>query len=180
MWGIKFFFNYSDLISNYIQCRNFNTYFFFFHLGKYVPAISYRIHQMNKMSNSPIKMPLKGLAIGDGLCDPPNQMDYGDFLYQGTDHLLLWWQISGITKASFHHLISKCLNSKTFSWRNCFIKTMVYQTKWEDKYKYLQGNVPVCKAPAECKTSIWILTEFCLQGCNWFSLLSWSSGWSRS
>merc|ERR1719361_2782237 len=37
---------------------------------------------MNKMSNSPIKMPLKGLAIGDGLCDPPNQMDYGDFLYQ--------------------------------------------------------------------------------------------------
>ena len=25
---------------------------------------------------------LKGLAIGDGLCDPPHQMDYGDFLYQ--------------------------------------------------------------------------------------------------
>ena len=37
---------------------------------------------MNKMTNGPIKMPLKGLAIGDGLCDPPNQMDYGDFLYQ--------------------------------------------------------------------------------------------------
>ncbi len=27
-------------------------------------------------------MPLKGLAIGDGLCDPQNQLDYGDFLYQ--------------------------------------------------------------------------------------------------
>ena len=25
---------------------------------------------------------LKGLAIGDGLCDPPHQLDYGDFLYQ--------------------------------------------------------------------------------------------------
>ena len=25
---------------------------------------------------------MKGLAIGDGLCDPPHQLDYGDFLYQ--------------------------------------------------------------------------------------------------
>ena len=25
---------------------------------------------------------MKGLAIGDGLCDPLHQMDYGDFLYQ--------------------------------------------------------------------------------------------------
>ena len=51
-------------------------------LGKYVPAISYRIHQMNKKEDRPMKMPLKGLAIGDGLCDPSNQLDYGDFLYQ--------------------------------------------------------------------------------------------------
>jgi vitellogenic carboxypeptidase-like protein len=27
-------------------------------------------------------MPLKGLAIGDGMCDPVNQLDLGDFLYQ--------------------------------------------------------------------------------------------------
>ena len=29
-----------------------------------------------------MRMPLKGLAIGDGLCDPSHQLDYGDFLYQ--------------------------------------------------------------------------------------------------
>ena len=29
-----------------------------------------------------MRMPLKGLAIGDGLCDPRHQLDYGDFLYQ--------------------------------------------------------------------------------------------------
>ena len=27
-------------------------------------------------------IPLKGLAIGDGLSDPIHQMDYGDFLFQ--------------------------------------------------------------------------------------------------
>lgn len=47
--------------------------------GKYVPAISYKIHSMNSKGSF---MPLKGLAIGDGLCDPPNQLDYADFLYQ--------------------------------------------------------------------------------------------------
>ena len=36
---------------------------------------------MNRKSgNTPI--PLKGLAIGDGLSDPIHQMDYGDFLFQ--------------------------------------------------------------------------------------------------
>ena len=33
-----------------------------------------------KSGNTPI--PLKGLAIGDGLSDPIHQMDYGDFLFQ--------------------------------------------------------------------------------------------------
>lgn len=50
--------------------------------GKYVPAISYKIHTMNKAGRGAVKIPLKGLAIGDGLCDPIHQMDYGDFLYQ--------------------------------------------------------------------------------------------------
>lgn len=36
---------------------------------------------MNKNSRN-IRIPLKGLAIGDGLCDPIHQMDYGDFLFQ--------------------------------------------------------------------------------------------------
>jgi hypothetical protein len=59
-----------------------NLAFFFLNSGKYVPAISYKIHQMNSMPDTEMKMPLKGLAIGDGLCDPLHQMDYGDFLYQ--------------------------------------------------------------------------------------------------
>ncbi len=39
--------------------------------GKYVPAISYKIHTEN-MKNPAIKINLKGLAIGDGWCDPEN------------------------------------------------------------------------------------------------------------
>lgn len=48
--------------------------------GKYIPAISYTIHQNNPTAK--IKINLKGLAIGDGFCDPINQLEYGDYLYQ--------------------------------------------------------------------------------------------------
>jgi len=48
--------------------------------GKYVPAISFKIHKMNKVSE--MKIPLRGLAIGDGLSDPIHQMSYGAFLFQ--------------------------------------------------------------------------------------------------
>lgn len=48
--------------------------------GKYVPAVSHAIHDLNKSSK--IKINLKGLAIGNGLTDPLNQMLYGDYLYQ--------------------------------------------------------------------------------------------------
>jgi vitellogenic carboxypeptidase-like protein len=79
--------------------------------GKYVPAISYRIHLENP--NATLKIPLKGisnlqsiskqftkyrgfctlleffliflnsgLAIGNGLVDPGTMMQYGDMLYQ--------------------------------------------------------------------------------------------------
>ena len=36
---------------------------------------------MNKDAAN-MHIPLKGLAIGDGLCDPVHQMAYGDFLFQ--------------------------------------------------------------------------------------------------
>ena len=39
--------------------------------GKYIPAIGYKIHMSNKNS-SKLFINLKGLAIGDGLCDPEN------------------------------------------------------------------------------------------------------------
>ncbi|KAL5233623.1 hypothetical protein ACI65C_001033 [Semiaphis heraclei] len=48
--------------------------------GKYVPAVSYAIHQNNP--GAQIKINLKGLAIGNGLIDPVNQMVYSEFLYQ--------------------------------------------------------------------------------------------------
>uniref|UniRef100_A0A6V7M7A3 Carboxypeptidase n=1 Tax=Bracon brevicornis TaxID=1563983 RepID=A0A6V7M7A3_9HYME len=48
--------------------------------GKYVPAISYAIH--TKKATSPVKINLKGLAIGNGLTDPIHQLNYGDYLYQ--------------------------------------------------------------------------------------------------
>lgn len=48
--------------------------------GKYVPAVSYAIHQNNPGAR--VKINLKGLAIGNGLIDPVNQMVYSEFLYQ--------------------------------------------------------------------------------------------------
>ena len=36
---------------------------------------------MNKDPQN-VRIPLKGLAIGDEICDPIHQMSYGDFLFQ--------------------------------------------------------------------------------------------------
>ncbi|XP_028325864.1 probable serine carboxypeptidase CPVL [Gouania willdenowi] len=49
--------------------------------GKYVPAISYYIHKNNPTAK--VKINMKGMAIGDGLCDPELMLGgYGEFLYQ--------------------------------------------------------------------------------------------------
>ncbi|KAE8573152.1 venom serine carboxypeptidase-like [Halyomorpha halys] len=48
--------------------------------GKYVPAIAYKIHTSNEQ-NLP-KINLKGISIGNGLSDPENMLNYGDYLYQ--------------------------------------------------------------------------------------------------
>lgn len=48
--------------------------------GKYVPAVSYTIYKKNQAAD--LKINLKGLAIGNGLSDPINQLNYGDYLYQ--------------------------------------------------------------------------------------------------
>ncbi|KAK5644823.1 hypothetical protein RI129_006123 [Pyrocoelia pectoralis] len=48
--------------------------------GKYVPAISHTILRQNL--DPKFKINLQGLAIGNGLCDPENQLLYGDYLYQ--------------------------------------------------------------------------------------------------
>ena len=49
--------------------------------GKYVPAIAYKIHKEGENAKK-AGINLQGLAIGNGLCDPRNQINYGDFLYQ--------------------------------------------------------------------------------------------------
>lgn len=48
--------------------------------GKYVPAVSHAIHTNNP--GAPVKINFKGLAIGNGLIDPTNQMVYSEFFYQ--------------------------------------------------------------------------------------------------
>ncbi|KAB5586952.1 hypothetical protein PHYPO_G00007410 [Pangasianodon hypophthalmus] len=49
--------------------------------GKYVPAIGYYIHKNNPSAK--VKINFKGVAIGDGLCDPEMMMGgYADFMYQ--------------------------------------------------------------------------------------------------
>ncbi|XP_077347484.1 putative serine carboxypeptidase CPVL isoform X2 [Lithobates pipiens] len=49
--------------------------------GKYVPAIGYYIHTHNPTAK--VKINFKGIAIGDGLCDPEGMLGgYADFLYQ--------------------------------------------------------------------------------------------------
>jgi len=48
--------------------------------GKYVPSLSYIIHQKNPGAS--IKINLKGLIIGNGLVDPIKQLIYSDYLYE--------------------------------------------------------------------------------------------------
>ncbi|ALC42146.1 CG4572 [Drosophila busckii] len=50
--------------------------------GKYVPALAYYMHKMQTTTECKIRIPLKGVAIGNGLSDPLNQLKYGDYLYQ--------------------------------------------------------------------------------------------------
>ncbi|CAH2237157.1 jg11130 [Pararge aegeria aegeria] len=47
--------------------------------GKYIPSLAMKIHLKNKEE---LKINLKGLALGNAYCDPINQMDYGNYLYQ--------------------------------------------------------------------------------------------------
>lgn len=50
--------------------------------GKYVPALAYHIHKVQNAIDTRVYIPLKGVAIGNGLSDPIHQLKYGDYLYQ--------------------------------------------------------------------------------------------------
>ncbi|CAD6228251.1 GSCOCG00006429001-RA-CDS [Cotesia congregata] len=71
---VQFFQLFSELQNNdfYVTGESY--------AGKYVPAVAYTIHQNNLTSKT--KINLKGIAIGNGLTDPINQLNYGDYLYQ--------------------------------------------------------------------------------------------------
>lgn len=49
--------------------------------GKYVPALSSYIDEQNQKSNE-FKIKLDSILIGNGMTDPINQLQYGDYLYQ--------------------------------------------------------------------------------------------------
>lgn len=48
--------------------------------GKYVPALAHTISKHNHKTD--LKINLEGLAIGNGLCAPEHQFEYGQYLYQ--------------------------------------------------------------------------------------------------
>ncbi|KAJ6644320.1 Venom serine carboxypeptidase [Pseudolycoriella hygida] len=50
--------------------------------GKYVPALGHAIHKHSKSTDPKDKINLQGLAMGNGLSDPVNQINYGEYLYQ--------------------------------------------------------------------------------------------------
>lgn len=47
--------------------------------GKYIPSLGKKIHEENKAKK---EINLKGMAMGNAYCDPKNQLDYGNYLYQ--------------------------------------------------------------------------------------------------
>ncbi|CAG5047324.1 unnamed protein product [Parnassius apollo] len=49
--------------------------------GKYIPSLAMYIHRKNNEAKEK-KINLEGLALGNAYCDPVNQMDYGNYLYQ--------------------------------------------------------------------------------------------------
>lgn len=50
--------------------------------GKYVPAVSYAIYQKRLSADPWDRINLKGIAIGNGVTDPINQIDFGQYFYE--------------------------------------------------------------------------------------------------
>ena len=59
--------------------------------GKYVPAAAYKVHQENAKGTLPL-IPLKGILIGDGLCDPATMIPQYPYLTEAFS-LVNWNQV---------------------------------------------------------------------------------------
>lgn len=65
------FAKYNEILMSYfvkMASSLCNTFSLQSYAGKYVPAVSYYIHKNNPTAK--VKINFKGMAIGDGLCDP--------------------------------------------------------------------------------------------------------------
>lgn len=116
--------------------------------GKYVPAISYTIHKNNPIAKQ--KINLKGLAIGNGLCDPIHQLKYGDYLYQlglidrNTQKMIQDIESKGVELIKnekwleafkiFDALVNGDLNNRTSVFKNC--------TGFDNYFNYLISHDP--------------------------------------
>jgi len=85
--------------------------------GKYIPGLAYKIHQANPSAK--LKINLKGVAIGDGLCDPVNVCYYVVVL---TLHLSVCTyanvHIHGTHKMHYGGVGMHTIYGKTFEWEN--------------------------------------------------------------
>lgn len=111
--------------------------------GKYVPAVSHTIHKYNQKND--FKINLKGLAIGNGLCDPEHQFLYGKYLYQiglidskqeaqFNEREFQGKQINLFVKIIFYHIVLKKFNPRYRTGkRHTFFLRYIYCNNFTNK-----------------------------------------------
>ncbi|CAD0204176.1 unnamed protein product [Chrysodeixis includens] len=77
---------YKTLLQFFILFPSLNRNDFYIagesYAGKFVPLLGWVIHNENKKMRYNRTINLKGMAISSPYCDPINQLDYGNYLYQ--------------------------------------------------------------------------------------------------
>lgn len=119
--------------------------------GKYVPAISYKIHTENLNPFPKVRINLQGLAIGDGLCDPETMMlQYADFMYNiGMLDEKQRDYFQGYAKQAVQHIQNKefgkafgifdmLLNGDLYPYKPYFYNV----TKTNNYYNFLETEAP--------------------------------------
>lgn len=77
--------------------------------GKYLVKLGYKIHKFN--SEVPVKINLKGLIIGNGLCDPETQFKYAEYLY----YIGLFDEEQRLAGLKFEKSISQYIEEKKYA-----------------------------------------------------------------